>query len=347
MSTPSTHAASTGVAAIHDMSTPARPNPLLTVLRWELRRLLASRSTKVMVGLLVVVYFLLLGFSLQHDTVSIAANVLSPDGTSSQQVVYFNMSRNTPWGFADVFPITLLEFVLFLPFVTADGVSLDLSRRTHEILMATSLPSRAYVWGRYLAAMLIALGMACVYLLALLVLSVAFHLTQPDSYPAIDLPSTLAIWAVVVLPPTLLVGSLCFAFGLLLPRQSNLVKAGAIFAWFALGLILQAFTFELVRNDTGFARGNPPAWWTTYETWQPASTDAGHLFAEQFLHRIEALLGTAPLSESAILQQARALSSQLPDLGSFTLAHLVWVVVGLVAVAASSLTFRRFRNVLA
>src|SRR5262249_17814587 len=94
MSTPSAHATSTGVAVTSSVPTGARPSPLRTVLRWELRRLLANRSTKVMVVLLVVVYFLLLGFSLQHDTVPIAANVLSSGGSSNQQMLYFNMSRN-------------------------------------------------------------------------------------------------------------------------------------------------------------------------------------------------------------------------------------------------------------
>jgi ABC-type transport system involved in multi-copper enzyme maturation permease subunit len=346
MSTPSAHATSSGVAAIHDAPAAARPSPLLIVLRWEVRRALASRATWVMAALLVVVYLLLLGFSDLQQYYTASATVLSSAGAPLQRTIEGVVTRNSPFGLAILLPITVLEFALFLPFITADGVSLDYQRRTHEILMATSLPSRAYIWGRYLAGMLIALGMACVYLLALLTLSVAFHLTQPNVYPALDLPSALLTWAVIVLPPAFLLSSLCFAFGLLLPRHSNLVKAGAVFAWFAVGLVLQAFTYGLVRNVAGFDRGIVPAWWTTYETWQPAVTDSGHLFEEQFVHRLDAIVSNPSLSNQAVQQQIDALKAQLPDFGSFTLAHLVWVAFGLAAVAAASLTFRRFRNVL-
>jgi ABC-2 type transport system ATP-binding protein len=51
-------------------------------------------------------------------------------------------------------PTVLLLLVLLLPFVTADGVTRDLYRRTHELLLATALPGWAYVWGRYLVGLL-------------------------------------------------------------------------------------------------------------------------------------------------------------------------------------------------
>jgi hypothetical protein len=333
------------LASSHSAPAARRPTPLLTVLRWELRRALASRTTWVLAVLLFGLCLLLLGFSVLQQQYSASATVLSPTGAPVQHALEGFITRNSLFGLAILLPITVLEFALFLPFVTADGVSLDF-QRTHEILMATSLPSRAYTWGRYLAGMLIALGMACVYLLALLVLCVAFHLTQPDVYPALDLPGALLIWAVVVLPPAFLLSSLCFACGLLVPRHPNVVKAGAVFAWFAFGLILQAFTYEQVRHDAGFERGIVPAWWTAYETWQPTNTDAGHLFAEQFFHRLDAIVANPALSNQVIQQQVSALKAQMPDVGSFTLAHLVWVAVGLAAVAAASFTFRRFRNVL-
>jgi hypothetical protein len=120
-----------------------------------------------------------------------------------------------------------------------------------------------------------------------------------------------------------------------------------VFAWFAIGLVLQAFTYDQVRYDAGFERGIVPAWWTAYETWQPTNTDSGHLFAEQFYHRLDAIVANPSLSNRAIEQQVSALKAQMPDLGSYAFAHLVWVAVGLVVVAAASLTFRRFRNVLA
>jgi hypothetical protein len=278
---------------------------------------------------------LLLGFSVLQQYI--------PTSPTTHETV----TRNSLFGLAMLLPITLVEFALVLPFVSADGVSIDVRRRTHELLMTTALPSRAYVWGRYLASVLIALGMACVSLLALLVISVALHLHAGDYYPALDLPGALVVWAVVVLPPTLLLSSLCFALGVLLPKLSNQIKAGAVVAWFMIGLVLQAYTYEQVRDGAGFAVGNPPAWWNTYETWQPTNTDAGHLFTEQFLQRLDAIVNNGALSSQVVQQRVDALKGQMPDLGSFAAAHLIWIAVGMAAVVGASFAFRRFRDVLA
>lgn len=347
MSTPSIQATTNDLLAKQRAPIAARPSPLLTVVRWELRRAFASRLTWILAVALFGVLLLLLGFSLLQDNYAVAATVHGPHGTLVQHSVEGIVTRNSLFGLAILLPITLVEFALFLPFVTADGVSLDVKRRTHELLMTTALPTRAFVWGRYFASMIVALGTAAVYLLALLVLSVALHLKQADYFPALDLPGALAIWAAVVLPPTILLSSLCFALGALFPRHSNLVKAGAVFAWFMVGLILQAYTFDQVRNILAFAQGNPPAWWLAYQTWQPTNTDAGHLFEEQFLRHLHAILNNATLSNAAVQRQVEALKGQMPDLASFTLAHLVLVVVGLAVVAAVALSFRRFRNVVA
>jgi ABC-type transport system involved in multi-copper enzyme maturation permease subunit len=347
MTTRPAQAPAARIASASAVTAQKSPNPLLTVLRWELRRALASRATLTISALLVGFLVLLLIFSLQVQDYSVSGVAYAPHGTPIQRTLSGIVTRNSLFGLAIIFPITLLEFGLFLPFVSADGVSLDLKRHTHEILMTSALPSRAYIWGRYLAALLAAFGMACLLLLALLLVGVGLHLHAPDYYPALDLPGTLVIWVVVVIPPTLVFTSLCFAFGLLLPRQSNLVKAGAVFIWFAFGLVLQAFVFDQVRYGTGYPQGNLPAWWTAYETWQPTNTDSGHLFLEQFLHRLNAILTNGALSAQQAQQRATALYGQMPDLGSFAAAHVVWIVVGAAAVALASLSFRRFRSVIA
>jgi hypothetical protein len=358
MATQSTQATPTNVTSTRSVSAHARPNPLLSVLGWELRRVLSSRATWVLAALLFGICLLLLGFSLESAYYIASASFSSaqtPTGLPLQHVVMGQLSRNTLWGLISIFPITLVEFGVFLPFVTADGVSLDLQRRTHELLMTTPVPSWAYVWGRYLARMLIALGMAGVFLLAILAMAVELHLLHPvdvaDSgpfvNPALDVPGAIAIWAVITLPPTIVLGSLGFALGILLPRRSNLIKAGLVFAWFAGGLFLPAYLYGQVRDLSAFRKGNPPAWWTAYQNWSPINTDAGHLFLEHFLQRLNAIVDNATLSDQAVQQQANALTQQMPDLASFVWPHLVGIAVCLVIVVGASLTFRRFRNVVA
>jgi hypothetical protein len=314
---------------------PKSPNPLLTVTRWELRRALGGRSTWITMGLLVLVLVLLLAFSALYQFF---------DFSPTMRLI---VTRNSLFGLAMLLPVTLIVFGLFLPFVTVDGASIDLPRRTHELLMTTPLQSRAYIWGRYLASLALAFGVALIYLIALLVVSVALHLFVENDYPALDLPGALVIWAAIVLPPTLLLSSLCFAAGVVLPKRSNQIKAGAVVAWFMVGLVLAAYASSRVRDNAAFDLGSLPAWWTAYETWQPTNTDAGHLFMEQFLQRFNAAPNASGLSDEAIRQRVAALQMQMPDLGSFVGAHLVWIVVGVAVVAGASFTFRRFRGVLA
>lgn len=343
MTTRPAHAAVSDRLPDHHALTPPRPNPLLTVMRWELRRSLANRSTRILAVLLFAVCVALLGLSLQQTTFDLTSGTGGPGGPTRELMAV--VTRNSLFGLTMLLPFTLVEFALFLPFVTADGVSLDLKRRTHELLMTTALPTRAYIWGRYFADMLIALGMACVYLVALVAVAVTLHLWAGGYYPAINVPGAVVFWAVLVLPPTILIGSLCFALGVLLPHRSTVIKAGAVFGWLCIGLLLQGFTYDKVRNSPGFAVGNPPAWWRAYETWQPTNTDSGSLFTAQFTHHLNAIFKNLSLNQQAMQRQVETLQGQLPDLNSFMLAHLVWIVFGLAAVAFSSLAFRRFRNV--
>src|SRR5260370_34701276 len=88
---------------------------------------------------------------------------------------------------------TLMLLGMLLPFVNADGVTRDLSRRTHELLMATALPTWAYVWGRYLAGLVMSLGLAGLVLTSILGVGWAFHLTH-TRYPMSEICNLMGIW---------------------------------------------------------------------------------------------------------------------------------------------------------
>ena len=99
----------------------------------------------------------------------------------------------------------------------------DLHRRTHELLLTTALPTWAYVWGRYLVGLVMSLGLAVLLLVAILGMGGLLHLTVTD-YPAPQIGTVLLLWVGMVLPATILVSSLGFALGTLLPRLSTLIK---------------------------------------------------------------------------------------------------------------------------
>lgn len=121
-----------------------RPNALLSVLTWELRRFRASR----LFGVQALRFFVLW---LERE----------PDTFGLNTLVIFFVAGTSAWGLLESLPIGLLMLLVFLlPFVNADGVTRDLQRRIHELLMTTTLPTRAYVWERYLMGLLVSLGLA-------------------------------------------------------------------------------------------------------------------------------------------------------------------------------------------
>src|SRR5258708_36346767 len=151
--------------------TPAtqRSYPLLRVLTWEFRRFSANR----------IFWFQALGFFCLLLLVQFLFNSEVANHTFSGLV-----AATSPWGLLQYLPLGALTFLcMLLPFVTADGVTRDLTRRAHELLMTTSLPNWAYVWGRYLAALVMSLGLAILLLAAILGLGWVRHLTD-TSYPA-------------------------------------------------------------------------------------------------------------------------------------------------------------------
>lgn len=126
-----------------------RPHPLLSVLTWELRRFRASR----LFGVQARCFFVLLLFVLWLER--------EPDTFGLNTLVIFFVAGTSAWGLLESLPIGLLMLLVFLlPFVNADGVTRDLQRRIHELLMTTTLPTRAYVWERYLMGLLVSLGLA-------------------------------------------------------------------------------------------------------------------------------------------------------------------------------------------
>src|SRR5258707_6698924 len=123
---------------------------LVTVLRWELRRVGASRFTWG-VAIVSFLVFLVLLWGFQRDT--------SFSLASCQSNVSGRLAGTSLLGLALTLPqVSVLLFGVLPPFVAGDGVALDLNRRTHELMMTTPVPTWAYVWGRYLAGIALSLA---------------------------------------------------------------------------------------------------------------------------------------------------------------------------------------------
>src|SRR5260221_8620049 len=269
-----------------------RPHPLARVIAWELRRFRASRLFWFQA--LGLFGFLLLMTWALHAPDQIGAGVSVGGGGVSLNGFVAGTSAG---GLLRTLPTVLVVLALLLPFVTADGVTRDLSRRTHELLMTTALPSWAYVWGRYLAGLVMSLGLALLLLASILGMGWLLHLTVTD-YPAPEIGTVLLLWVGMAVSATILVSSLGFALSTLLPRLSTLVKVVIMVAWLVGALVIP---LGLGKTTT------PPTW---YVNWDPTSgITARGLLPAYAIH-----LGPPITSEAQLQQLILTAENKMPDL---------------------------------
>jgi ABC-type transport system involved in multi-copper enzyme maturation permease subunit len=299
-----------------------RPSPLLSVMVWEFRRLLASRlfwfQALGLFGLLLLITW-----------ASHAPDHFSTQNVQGGELLSGFIAGTSAWGLLRTLPTVLVVLVLLLPFVTADGVTRDLNRRTHELLMTTALPTWAYVWGRYLAGLVMSLGLALLLLVSILGMGLLLHLTDP-AYPLPQIGAVLLLWVGMVLPATVLVSSFGFAFSTLLPRLSTLVKVVILVAWLVGALVL----------PLGLGNTTPPPAW--YVNWDPTSG----ITALGLLPSYSINLGPTITNEAQLQQLVLTVENKMPDIAGWFAPHLLLAGCSLALVLVAALTFKRSRETL-
>ncbi|EFH83326.1 ABC transporter permease [Ktedonobacter racemifer] len=302
-----------------------RPSPLLSVMAWEFRRFLASRLFWFQA--LGLFGFLLLMTWALHAPDQFSAGVSRGGGGSGESLSGFVAGTSTG-GLLHTLPIVLVVLVLLLPFLTADGVTRDVHRRTHELLMTTALPTWAYVWGRYLAGLVISLGLALLLLASILGMGGLLHLTITN-YPVPEIGNVLLLWVGMVLPATILVSSFGFALSTLLPRLSTLVKVVIMVAWIVGALVI----------PLGLGNTTPPAW---YVNWDPTSG----ITALGILPSYSINLGPTITNEAQLQQLILSVENKMPDIAGWFAPHLLLGGCSLALVLVAALAFKRSRDVL-
>lgn len=306
----------------HQTRAIGRPSPLLSVMTWEFRRFFANR----------LFWFQALGLFGLLLLITWASHAPDNFGTQNAQggeLLSGFIAGTSAGGLLRTLPIVLVVLVLLLPFVTADGVTRDLNRRTHELLMTTALPTWAYVWGRYLAGLVMSLGLALLLLVSILGMGGLLHLTDP-AYPLPQISAVLLLWVGMVLPATVLVSSFGFAFSTLLPRLSTLVKVVILVAW-----IVGALVLPLGLGNTT----PPPAW---YVNWDPTSG----ITALGLLPSYSINLGPTITNEAQLQQLVLTVENKMPDIVGWFAPHLLLAGCSLVLVLVAALTFKRSRETL-
>src|SRR5258708_2076129 len=300
-----------------------RPHPLARVIAWELRRFRASR-------LFWFQALGLFGFLLLMTWALHAPGNIGGENVNSGVLFSGFVAGTSAGGLLRTLPTVLVVLALLLPFVTADGVTRGLSRPTHELLMTTAVPRWAYVWGRYLAGLVMSLGLALLLLASILGMGWLLHLTITD-YPAPEIGTVLLLWVGMVVSATILVSSFGFALSTLLPRLSTLVKAVIMVAWIVGALVIPLG----LGGDTTL----PPAW---YVNWDPTSG----ITARGLLPSYAINLGPSITSEAQLQQFILTVENKMPDLAGWFAPHLLLAGLSLVLVLIASLAFKRSRDVL-
>jgi len=289
---------------------------------WEFRRLLASRlfwfQALGLFGLLLLITW-----------ASHAPDHFSTENVQGGELLSGFIAGTSAGGLLRTLPTVLVVLVLLLPFVTADGVTRDLNRRTHELLMTTALPTWTYVWGRYLAGLVMSLGLALLLLVSILGMGLLLHLTDP-AYPLPQIGTVLLLWVGMVLPATILVSSFGFAFSTLLPRLSTLVKVVILVAW-----IVGALVIPLGLGNTT----PPPAW---YVNWDPTSG----ITALGLLPSYSINLGPTITNEAQLQQLVLTVENKMPDIAGWFAPHLLLAGCSLALVLVAALAFKRSRETL-
>lgn len=331
MSTTSTPAALAGTSQQTQII--ERWHPMARVMVWELRRFCASRlfwlqALGYFCFCLVMTWVMHAPENFGFGLVAGAHGAGSPGkgGASLSGFVAGTSAR----GLLHALPLFLMVLVLFLPFIAVDGVTRDFQRRTHELILTSAVPTRAYVWGRYLISLLMSLGLTVLLLLAIYGMGWLLHFSIAD-YPQPHIGSMLVLWVGIVLSAAILVTSIGFAFGTLYPSKSTLIK-----------VVIMAIWIFVAVASFGSGGQKPPTW---AMNWDPTSgTTTNGLLNASSLNL--GSLGRQITSEAQLQSHLVPFENALPHLSGWYGPHLILAGLSLLLVVIAGFAYKRSREVL-
>jgi ABC-type transport system involved in multi-copper enzyme maturation permease subunit len=287
-----------------------QPVTPMSVMAWELRRLVADRNALWLLGGLGVFFAAVVIF--KHEW-------LLPVNDATRQ--FIPVEGTTAFGEIYVINSVLLVFFgLLVPFLTADAVARDRARRVHELLMTSGVSREAYVWGRFAAALFAVLITAVVMAVASQIALFAMHVTEAN-FPEPNLGAFVVGWLLLIVPAAIVMGSISFSLGTLWPRFATAVKVAVVLGWIGLSFVV----------DIGHNLG-----WTWFEYWNPSSTG---MVLELWPWIVARYVGSGATAASALSAQ-----QQLPSLSAWIVPHVGISLIALVLVALAAARFGRFQR---
>lgn len=286
---------------------------VVTVCGWELRRVVAARSTLLLAAGVAAFFTALVGFKHQW---------LFPldDRTHVLMWLYGSTALGQVY---EMVAVVITFFGLLVPFLAADGVARDRRQRTHELVMTTAVPASAFVAGRFLAVLVQTLAAAVLALAGTVVAELLVRASAPG-FPAPDLRSLLALWAVLLVPAGVLLAGVSFLAGTLAPRLGTVVKIGVVLGWIALAAVVDL--------------SSSIPW---YPYWSPNGNVLLGVADQAWVKAYVAMGGATGTADPSLALRAQQAGL---DLVPWLLPHAALAAIGLAAAGVAAAGFRRFRG---
>ncbi|MGH2496324.1 MAG: ABC transporter permease [Ktedonobacteraceae bacterium] len=319
------------IAERQHIKTQRRIPTSLQVAGWEARRYWANPSSWRL-AIIALGLFMFISWLLRHP-----GNIMLIAGTVQ---INYQFSGTSAYGMVLLLFLFSFLLALLLPLVSSSGVAHDVKHRTHELLMTTTVPTWAYITGRYLFCLLASVCLTLLMLVAVLFMGLLYHLIE-HTYLVPQVGAAFGLWAVAILPMTIVISSLSFALGTLIPRHANLAALAVIVVWY-----LPMFVLVFVP-----ASGLQLPLWA--KTWEPTNIGMEAALQEPYRNGLANILQTLSNNPNVTVKDGQhavsalqAVEQKMPDLLPWLAPHLVWIGIGLALVLLVAFTFKRFRRVL-
>ncbi len=297
-----------------DVARPGGPDSkmaptILQVCTWSWRRLAAQRrwwGVPVLVGLAAFGVTWLDSYNINLDRVDQSAAL----GT---YFTFFIVSV--------ILSLVGIAAVGFAPGVIAN----DLEARMHDLLMATSLGNRAYVWGRFLAWSLACLALTVVAVVGAGASQFALHLTSPQIFDAPSWQAYALAWCFNAPMHAVFAMALAFSIGTRYPRLARATAIGGALLWWmiSVGALSSAF---------------PPV---TYP-WLPVPREIANALYVYYQEHFRLALAQAGGSAD-VVTVGREVARLIPDL-SIWWSQMLYPLAALILVEGTARRFDRFRH---
>lgn len=161
------------------------------------------------------------------------------------------MAREFPFDAWSQFTVAVLFVTLILTLTTGGQVTRDRDRHIDGVLLSTPATTQAYVWGKYLAALVVLLGLAALMLPGAILMDHFTVLRDPPAvlghshYPSLGLWPYVSAWLLLVVVPIVFGAALSLACVTFTGGQRVIASILVVLLWIGPAMLSSAFSGSL------------------------------------------------------------------------------------------------------